>query len=73
MKCFRVVLVFFTVVGTAQANTALLNQSQESIESLTQVDTSELIVGVWLNGVDRNVETILISTKDGEYIECKTL
>ncbi|MNR85787.1 putative outer membrane usher protein ElfC precursor [compost metagenome] len=74
MKCFRVVLVFFSVVGTAQANVESLAKPQANIESLTQTDhTGTLIVNVWLNGVDRNTETILIMTKDGEYVECKTL
>ncbi|OTG68608.1 hypothetical protein B9T25_03705 [Acinetobacter sp. ANC 4470] len=73
MKCFRVVLVFFSVVGTAQANVELLAQSRANVESLTQTDAGALIVNVWLNGVDRHIETVLIVTKDGEYIECKTL
>ena len=63
MKCFRVVLVFFSAVGIAQAN----------VDSLAETDAGALIVNVWLNGVDRNIETVLLVTKDGEYIECKTL
>ena len=63
MKCFRGVLVFFSAVGIAQAN----------VDSLAETDAGALIVNVWLNGVDRNIETVLLVTKDGEYIECKTL
>ena len=63
MKCFRVVLVFFSAVGIAQAN----------VDTLAETNAGALIVNVWLNGVDRNIETVLLVTKDGEYIECKTL
>ncbi|WP_180177800.1 fimbria/pilus outer membrane usher protein [Acinetobacter sp. YH01005] len=64
MNNFRVVLLFFSTVGATYVHAvpAILSNNEESN-----------IVNVWLNGVDRNVETVLLTSENGDYIECRTL
>ena len=64
MNNFRVVLLFFSTVGATYVHAVptILSNNEESN-----------IVNVWLNGVDRNVETVLLTSENGDYIECRIL
>ncbi|WP_111895113.1 fimbria/pilus outer membrane usher protein [Acinetobacter sp. MB5] len=37
------------------------------------VDNEQVLVDVWLNGVDRNVETVLLKDNNQLYVECSVL
>jgi outer membrane usher protein len=64
MKSIRVVLIVIGSIGTANADVNV---------PLSENNNNLMVVNIWLNGVDRNMETLLLTSKDGEYIECSPL
>ncbi|TCB78885.1 fimbria/pilus outer membrane usher protein [Acinetobacter sp. ANC 4173] len=64
MKGIRVVLIVIGSIGAANADVNV---------PLSENNNNLMVVNIWLNGVDRNIEALLLTSKDGEYIECSPL
>ncbi|ATO18697.1 hypothetical protein BS636_02980 [Acinetobacter sp. LoGeW2-3] len=67
MKATKLLLVIACGIGVTNTNA-------EAVQEPVQTEKSEqLIVNIWINGVDYNTETITFSEGENRFVECEAL